>query len=329
MTAVIETLEMTYREAVNRALRDAMSADDRVVLIGEDVGAAGGVFKVTEGLYADFAERILDTPIAENSFVGMATGMAITGWRPVVEIMFAEFLHVAADSIVNDMATLPLMSGGQTTVPVTIRTAGGGTMNFGPQHSATAESWYMNVPGLRIAGASSPASAYGLLRAAIEHDEPTLFIEHKGLYGRKGPVRLGDDAVARYGEAEIVRHGEHVTVVATMMMVERALAAAESLAAEGIEAEVIDLRWITPLDVDTVAASLERTHRLVIAEEQVHDGGWGATLISRLAQAGAHWSAPPVAVSMPRVAVPASPPLEEAALPSVDRISAGIRRALR
>ena len=326
MTVAVDTVELTYREAVWHALHDAMAADDRVVLIGEDVGAAGGVFKVTDGLFPKFPGRVIDTPIAENSFVGMATGMAVTGWRPVVEIMFAEFLHVAADSIVNDMATLPFMSGGQTSVPVTIRTAGGAGNNFGPQHSATGESWYMHVPGLRIAVAASPASAYGLLRAAIELDEPTLFIEHKRRYLRKGPVALGDGAVARVGEAEIVRSGADVTVAATMLMVDHALEAAKQLAPEGIDVEVVDMRWISPLDVDTVGESVGRTGRLVVAEEQVHDGGWGATLISRLAQSGPPWTAPPVSVSMPRVPIPASPPLEAAAVPSAERIADVIRR---
>jgi acetoin:2,6-dichlorophenolindophenol oxidoreductase subunit beta len=324
MTTIAPSAEMTYREALGHALRDAMTADDRVLLIGEDVGAAGGVFKVSDGLLRDFPGRVLDTPIAENGFVGMATGMAVTGWRPVVEIMFAEFLHVAADSLVNDMATLAFMSGGQTTVPVTVRTAGGSGNAFGPQHSATAESWYMHVPGLRIAAAASPASAYSLLRAAIELDEPTLFIEHKGRYLSKGPVTLGNDAVAPFGEAEIVRRGSHVTVAATMLMVDHALAAAEELATQGIEAEVIDMRWISPLDVDTVGESVGRTGRLVVAEEQVHDGGWGATLISRLAQAAAPWTAAPVSVSMPRVPIPASPPLEAITVPSAQRIAAAI-----
>lgn len=328
MTAAVETVELTYREAIWHALHDAMAADDHVLLIGEDVGVAGGVFKVTEGLFAEFPDQIIDTPIAENSFVGMATGMAVTGWRPVVEIMFAEFLHVAADSIVNDMATLPFMSGGQTSVPVTIRTAGGAGNNFGPQHSATAESWYMHVPGLRVVTASSPASAYSLLRAAIELDEPTLFIEHKSRYLRKGPVLLGDSAIARFGKAAVVREGTDVTVVATLLMVERALEAAEQLAGEGIGVEVIDLCWISPLDVDTVAESVGRTGRLVIAEEQVHDGGWGATLISRLAQAGTAWLAPPASVSMPRVPIPASPSLEAAAVPSAERIATAIRKAV-
>jgi pyruvate dehydrogenase E1 component beta subunit len=326
MSIAVDTVELTYREAVWHALHDAMAADDRVVLLGEDVGAAGGVFKVTDGLHAEFPDRVLDTPIAENSFVGMATGMAITGWRPVVEIMFAEFLHVAADSIVNDMATLPFMSGGQTDVPVTIRTAGGAGNNFGPQHSATGESWYMHVPGLRIAAAASPAAAYSLLRAAIELDEPTLFIEHKRRYLRKGPVALGAGAVARFGEAEVVRPGSHVTIAATMLMVDHALEAAEQLAAEGIDAEVIDMRWISPLDVDTVGESVGRTGRLVVAEEQVHDGGWGATLISKLAQAGTAWSAPPASASMPKVPIPASPRLEEAAVPSAARIAEVVRR---
>ncbi|HEU0242807.1 MAG TPA: transketolase C-terminal domain-containing protein [Candidatus Limnocylindrales bacterium] len=319
---------LTYREAINAALMDEMAADESVVLIGEDVQADGGVFKTNIGLVEQFGTaRVRSTPICENGFMGVALGMSLTGLRPVVEIMFADFLPTAGDSIVNQLPKYRYMSGGQFAVPVTIRSISGALGRFGTQHSATGESWFMSLPGLRVVTASSPGSAYELLRAAIRDDNPVLFHEHKGMYARKGPVRRG--AVAEVGKAEVTREGTDVTIVATLLMAERALAAAETLAAEGISAEVIDLRWIRPLDIPAVAASVSKTGRLVIAEEQVHAGGWGATIISELVMAGQPFKAPPVAVSLPYdLPIPYSPPLEDEIIPSADRIAAAARTAL-
>ena len=218
--------EMTYREAITAALTDALAEDPTTLLMGEDVGAEGGVFKTNTGLIERFGpDRVRTTPICENGFVGVALGMSLVGLRPIVEIMFADFLPTAGDAIVNQLPKYRFMSGGQCHVPVTIRVIGGGTGRFGTQHSATFESWFMHLPGLRVASASSPGSAYSLLRAAIADDNPVVFFEHKALYGRKGPVDRGE--VAPIGKAAVVRSGNDVTIVATMLMVGRALAAAD------------------------------------------------------------------------------------------------------
>jgi pyruvate/2-oxoglutarate/acetoin dehydrogenase E1 component len=220
------------------------------------------------------------------------------------------------------------MSGGQTAVPVTVRVVCGATGRFGTQHSATAESWYMHLPGLRVVTASSPGSAYELLRAAIDDNNPVLFHEHKGLYARKGLVRRG--AVAEVGKAAVLREGSDITIVATLLMVERALAAAEELAKAGIEAEVIDLRWTRPLDIETVAASVAKTGRLLIVEEQVHAAGWGATLISELSIAGTTWKRPPQRLSLPDdLPIPYTPPLEDAVLPTAEAIVAAATAGVR
>jgi pyruvate/2-oxoglutarate/acetoin dehydrogenase E1 component len=322
-------VELTYREAITAALADEMEADPAVILMGEDVGAEGGVFKTNAGLIERFGpSRVLNTPICENGFVGVALGMSLVGLRPVVEIMFSDFLPTAGDAIVNELPKYRFMSGGQCTVPVTIRSISGGTGRFGTQHSATGESWFMGLPGLRVAAASSPGAAYELLRAAIRSDDPVLFHEHKGLYGRKGPVRRG--SVAEVGKAAVVRAGGEVTIVASLLMVDRALKAADALAGEGVEAEVIDLRWIRPMDLATLRGSVDRTGRLVVVEEQVHHGGWGASLISELAMAGTTWKTPPRAVSLPYdLPIPYSPPLEDALIPSAERIAEVVRATVR
>jgi acetoin:2,6-dichlorophenolindophenol oxidoreductase subunit beta len=326
--ARVEEVTLTYRDAINAALTDEMADDPNVLLMGEDVSMDGGVFKTNAGLVERFGKtRVLDTPICENGFIGVALGMSIMGLRPVVEIMFADFLPTAGDAIQNQLAKYRFMSGGTCSVPVTVRAISGGTGRFGTQHSATGESWYMALPGLRVVTASTPASAYELLRAAIRHDDPVLFHEHKGLYGRKGVVRRG--AAAEFGKAEVMRTGADVTIVATLMMVERSLQAAETLAAEGIDVEVIDLRWIRPLDMDTVRYSVAKTGRLVVVEEQVHAGGWGATVVSQLAIEGTAFKRPPVAVSMPPdMLVPYTPPLEDQLMPSAARVADAVRGAV-
>jgi acetoin:2,6-dichlorophenolindophenol oxidoreductase subunit beta len=322
-----EAVELTYREAVNAALEDAMAEDPTVVLMGEDVNADGGVFKTNIGLPDKFPGRVLPTPICENGFMGVALGMSITGMRPVVEIMFADFLPTAGDAIVNQLPKYRYMSGGQFTVPVTVRIMGGGGGRFGTQHSATAESWYMAQPGMRVAAASSPQAAYEMLRAAIRNNDPVLFHEHKALYPRKGMVQRG--VISDIGTARVLREGTDVTIVGTLLMVERSLQAAEALAGEGISAEVIDLRWIRPIDLPTIEASVRKTGRLVVVEEQWHEGGWGATVISELVQRGVTFQAPPRAVSLPHdLLIPYSPTLEDEMLPSPDRIAAGVRATL-
>lgn len=328
-TADVVELQLTYRDAINLALSEEMERDPNVVLIGEDVAAAGGVFKTNEKLAELYPGRVINTPICENGFTGVALGMALMGMRPVVEFMFSDFLPSAGDQIVNQLPKYRFMSGGQCSVPVTIRSISGGTGRFGTQHSATGESWFMSLPGLRVCTASSPGSAYELLRAAIRENNPVIFHEHKGLYGRKGPVRKGA-APAAIGKAAVVREGSDVTIVATLMMVERSIAAAERLEGEGISAGVVDLRWTRPLDLATVTAALGRTGRLVVAEEQVHAGGWGATLISELTMAGFRWKSAPRAVSLPAdICISYSPDLEDAILPSVDRIADAARSAVK
>jgi pyruvate/2-oxoglutarate/acetoin dehydrogenase E1 component len=319
-------VELTYREAVRAALEHALEEDPTVLLMGEDVATAGGVFKTNEGLPEKFGlERIRNTPICENGFIGVALGMAVTGLRPVVEIMFSDFLPTAADAIVNELPKFRFMSGGQCVVPVTVRSIGGATGRFGTQHSATGESWYMGLPGLKVATAGTPATAYGVLRAAIRDNDPVLCFEHKGLYGRKGPVQLGEAGILPVGKAGILRAGSDVTVLSTLLMADRSAAAADALAEDGISAEVVELRWLRPLDYDTIVESVSKTGRLLVVEEQVHAGGWGATVISELNMRGVPM-ARPAALSIPDdLLVSYSPTLEDEILPGVDDIAARIR----
>ena len=326
-----DAAELTYREAINAALEDELESDPAVVLLGEDVATAGGVFKTNEGLSDKFGrERVRNTPICENGFVGVALGMAVTGMRPIVEIMFSDFLPSAGDAMVNELPKYRFMSGGQCEVPVTIRSIGGATGRFGTQHSATGESWYMALPGLKVATAGTPDSAYSVLRSAIRANDPVVFFEHRGLYGRKGPVRRGDDNIAPVGDAAVLREGSDVTIVATLLMLDRALVAAEQLASDGVDAEVVELRWLRPLDLDSVRQSVRKTGRLVVAEEQVHAAGWGATLISRLAMEGFEWTSLPRAVSLPdHLLIPYTPELEDAVVPTAERIADEARAALK
>jgi acetoin:2,6-dichlorophenolindophenol oxidoreductase subunit beta len=326
-----DAVEMTYRAAVAAALIDEMEADPTVVLMGEDVGAAGGVFKTNEGVIERFGtDRVINTPICENGFLGVALGMAVTGLRPVVEIMFSDFLPTAGDAIVNELPKFRFMTGGQCNVPLTVRAIGGGTGRFGTQHSATGESWYLQLPGLKVAAASSPSAAYGLLRAAIRDNDPVLVFEHKGLLMRKGRFVRDASSVKEVGRAAVTRPGSDVTVVATMLMADRALTAAEQLSGEGIDVEVVDLQWLRPLDIDTVESSVRRTGRVMVVEEQVHVAGWGATVISQLAMRDVPLKRPPAAVSLPDdLLVPYSPALEDQVIPSVDAIASAIRQACR
>jgi pyruvate dehydrogenase E1 component beta subunit len=324
-----DSVELTYRQAITAALADELDRDPAVLLMGEDVATAGGVFKTNQGLPERFGpERIRNTPICENGFMGVALGMAVTGLRPVVEIMFSDFLPTAADAFVNELPKFRFMSGGQCTVPVTVRSIGGATGRFGTQHSSTGESWYMGLPGLKVATAATPASAYGVLRAAIQDDDPVLFFEHKGLYTRKGQVTLGADGVLPVGRAGVLREGSDITVVSTLLMAHRALAAAEALADEGISAEVVELRWLRPLDWETIVASVSKTGRLLIVEEQVHPGGWGATVISELTMRGVPMERPHTLSLPDDLLISYSPTLEDAVIPSAAAIETRIRSVL-
>jgi acetoin:2,6-dichlorophenolindophenol oxidoreductase subunit beta len=318
-----EVAEISYRDAVNAALVDELASDPAVYFMGEDVGTAGGVFKTSEGIAEAFPGRVINTPICENGFLGVALGMAVTGLRPVVEIMFSDFLPTGADALVNEIPKFRYMSGGQCEVPLTIRSIGGATGRFGAQHSATGESWFLQLPGLYVCSAGTPGAAYSVLRAAIQNRNPVLFFEHKGLYGRKGPVRRG--GVAEFGKAEVVREGADATILTTLLMTERSQAAARQLADEGVDVEVIDMRWLRPLDLATVRESLDKTGRLLVVEEQVHAASWGATVISRLTMEGRQWAQPPQALSVSdELLIPYSPPLEDESIPGVEQIAARV-----
>jgi pyruvate/2-oxoglutarate/acetoin dehydrogenase E1 component len=320
--------EMTYREAIRAAMWDELASDPMVVLLGEDVADAGGPFKTSEGLVGEFgADRVIDTPICENGFVGVALGMAVMGLRPIVEIMFADFLPTAADGIANELPKFRFMAGGKTSVPVTIRAIGGATARFGAQHSSTGEAMFLGVPALRVVTAATPASAYTQLRTAIRLDDPVLFLEHKALYGRRAVVQRGEVNPAKViGRANVLRSGTAVTIVATMLMIERALVAADRLGQEGVSVEVLDLAWLAPKDIGTVAESLGRTRRLVVVEEGYRAGGWGSSLIARLAVLGLVLAAPPVHLALEDdLPIAFSPTLEDEMLPSVDQIATALR----
>jgi pyruvate/2-oxoglutarate/acetoin dehydrogenase E1 component len=323
-----EPLEtVSYREAICAALDDELTSDPDVIFFGEDVASAGGVFKTNEGLLEKHGgERIFNTPICENAFIGVALGMALNGTRPIVEIMFSDFLPTAGDALINELAKFRFMCGGQTAVPVTVRSMGGASGRFGTQHSATGESWFIAFPGLRVATASTPAGIYGVLRAAVRDDNPTLVIEHKGLFNRKGLLERGPQAIATVGKSETLRAGTDITIVSTLLMAQRSLEAADLLAEDGLEAEVIDLRWLRPLDWSAIRSSVARTGRLVIVEEQVHDGGWGASVISRAATEGWPLRSRPLSVSLSeKTLIAYSPDLEDAVLPDAHDIVAAVR----
>jgi acetoin:2,6-dichlorophenolindophenol oxidoreductase subunit beta len=322
--------ELTYREAICKALADELRSDPDVIFFGEDVAEAGGVFKVTPGLYEEFGpNRVRDTPISEQAIVGAALGAAITGLRPVAELMFADFVPVAMDQIVNQIAKYRYMSGGRLTAPLTVRAAQGGGAGFGTQHSQCAESWLASFPGIYTVSPSTPAEAYGLLRGAIRNDNPVFVLEHKLLYNLKGEVPDNAGPIA-LGKARIAREGEHVTIVGLQLMLHRALEAAADLSVEGIDCEVIDLRSVSPMDTATVLASIKKTNRLVIVEESPHGAGWGGDLASLAANEGFwHLDAPVARVNMGGALTPYSPPLEDAAIPSAKRIADTVRQLVR
>jgi pyruvate dehydrogenase E1 component beta subunit len=317
---------ITYREAVAEGIAREMRRDPSVVCIGEDFGAAGGVFKTTVGLLDEFGpERVRDTPISEQAIVGAAMGAAMTGIRPVAEIMFSDFLACCWDYVANEIPKVRYMTGGQVSVPLVIRTANGGGLGFGAQHSQAVENWVFTVPGLKIAAPSNPADVIGLMAAAIRSDDPVVFFEHKGLFASKGAPAPPDHLVD-LGQAGVVRDGSDVTVVALASTVPTALAAADRLAEEDVSAEVIDLRCLVPLDVSTVLSSLERTSRLVVVEENPYQGGWGATLASIVADEGFDLLDAPVRrIASACIPLPFADALEERVIPTVDTVTDQIR----
>jgi len=323
----VPTEELTYREAIVAALREEMQRDPTTLIMGEDIGASGGPFKTCLGLYEEFGPaRVRDTPIAETGFVGAALGLALTGFRPIVEIMFSDFLGVCFDQIVNGIAKHRFMSGGRVKVPLVIRSIGGGGLRFGAQHSQTGESWMLSVPGLKIVCASAPDVAYTMLKAAIRDDNPVLVIEHKALLSTKGDVAIGTEPDGALSGPKILRTGRDATIVASLAMVPRALAAADLLSAGGIEAEVIDIRVLRPMDTRPICKSVRKTHRLVTVEEQAQVGGWGAEVAAQVVhEAFDYLDAPPARVCLPDYPLPYSPALEDAALPSPEAIAAAVR----
>ena len=318
--------ELTYREAIREALREEMRRDDRVFVMGEDVAVYGGLFKVTEGLLAEFGpERIFDTPLSESAIVGAAVGASLMGMRPVAEVMFADFTTVAMDAIVNHAAKINYMSGGETPAPLVLRMAYGAGPRWGSHHTQSVESWIANVPGLTIVMPATPYDAKGLLKAAIRTPNPVIFLEHKLLYGKKGEVPEGDYIVP-IGKAEIKRPGDAVTVVASGLMVDRALGAARTLAEEGISAEVIDLRSVQPLDEETILASVEKTGRLVIVHEAPVRGGFGGEIAAVVANKGLGFlDAPIERVGAPWTPVPFGQLLVDVYVPKADDIIRAIR----
>ena len=316
------------REAIKLAIADEMKRDPSVVVFGEDVAEAGGVFKVTAGLLEEFGpDRVRDTPIAETAIIGAAIGAAAKGLRPVVEIMFAEFFGVALDQIVTEAAKMRYLSAGKITMPIVLRASAAGGLGFGAQHSQSLESWFMNTPGLVIISPSGPAAAYGLLRCAIQDDDPVIFLEPRSLYNTKGEVRNGEDGLWPIGTARIARAGTDVTVVALVQMVGVALAAAEKLT--DVSCEVIDLGTVRPWDRRTVLGSLERTGRIAIVEENPFTGGWGADIASAAASEGFEYlDAPPARITCPDVPVPFGA-LERHYLPSADRTAEAITALVR
>ena len=309
--------EITYREAVREALREEMRRDEHVFVIGVDVAAAGGVFKVTAGLLAEFGpERVIDTPLSEAAIIGASVGAALMGMRPITEIMFADFATIAADGIINSAAKLHYISGGEMSVPMVIRMAYGAGPNWGSQHTQSIESWLANVPGLTIVMPSTAYDAKGMLKSAIRSSNPVVFLEHKLLYGKKGEVPEAEFLVP-LGAADVRRTGEDATIVASGLMVERALGAARVLAEDGTSVEVVDLRSVQPLDEETILGSVAKTGRLVIVHEAPVRGGYGGEVAAVVAaKAFRHLDAPIQRVGAPWAPVPFGPVLVGAYVPT-------------
>lgn len=323
-------MQITYRDAIVAAQREALENDDRVLLMGEDIGAAGGPFKTTDGLFDQFGGgRVRDTPISEEAFVGAAMGLAVTGYRPIVEMMFADFMAVCYDQIVNGIAKHRFMCGGKVQVPLVIRAMGGGGTRFGAQHSQTGETWVSQYPGLKVVCAADPSDAYNMLRWAVKDNDPVIVLEHKSLFMRKQEVDLDAPISDAILQPSILRQGADITLVATLAMVERALEASERLAEHGVFAEVINLRSLRPLNMKPILNSVMKTNRLLCIEENHSTGGWGGEVAARTTQdAFDYLDAPPSRLTLPDWPMPFSPELEDAAMPSVDKIVDAVNKLL-
>ncbi|MFZ2858497.1 MULTISPECIES: alpha-ketoacid dehydrogenase subunit beta [Acidovorax] len=320
--------EMRYVNAVTQALRDSMEQDPSVVVLGEDVANAGGSFKATRGLLDAFgAQRVIDTPISESSITSAAVGMALTGLKPVVEIMFMDFITLSMDALVNQAAKARYMFGGQGSVPMVLRTPHGGGLSAGPQHSQCLEAWLTHIPGLKVVCPSNPQDAYSMLRAAIADPDPVMFIEHKALYATKGTVDTTQ--IGHIGAARVARAGRDVTLVTYGATVSVCLKAADELAKEGVEAEVVDLRSLQPWDKATVLESLSRTHRAVVVHEAVQAFGVGAEIVATIADEGFdELDAPVLRVAAPFMPAPFASSLEKGYVVTVERVIEAVRKTL-
>ncbi|MGD0862927.1 MAG: alpha-ketoacid dehydrogenase subunit beta [Candidatus Limnocylindrales bacterium] len=344
---MISVPALTMSAAINQALREEMRRDERVIVLGQDVGLFGGAFLVTRGLIEEFGpERVRDMPISEAAIIGCAVGAALLGWRPVAEMQYSDFVTCGFDQIANQAAKIHLMSGGQATVPMVLRLPIG-AIEHGAQHDQSPEAWFVHTPGLKVVIPSTPSDARGLLKAAIRDDHPVVFCEHKALYGTKSVGgRAGDepmiepedtaemtdpdDAPIPLGLADVKRKGADVTVVATALMVHRALEAADQLAKVGISLEVIDPRTLVPLDLNTILASVEKTGRAVVVTEEARTGGAGAEISARISEDGFSLLDSPVArLGAADVPLPFSGPVQQALLPSVADIATACRRLVR
>ena len=320
---------ITYREAVARALAQEMERDDTVYLIGEDVAAAGGVFKTTPGLLERFGERrVRDTPISEEAIIGAVMGAAMNGLRPVAEIMFSDFLATCWDLVANQIAKTRYMTDGQVALPLVIRTANGGGVRFGAQHSQSLENWAMSVPGLKVVAPSTPRDVIALMAASVRDPDPVIFFEHKGLFATRGEVPDGE-LVGRLGEASVVRSGSDATILALAAMVPKALQAADELSVRGIEATVVDLRCLVPLDTRTILSAVAETGRVFTVEENPRLCGWGAEVVSIIAEEAFYdLDSPVVRIVTDHIPLPASDILEDATIPSAARIVDTVTRSL-
>ena len=314
------TVELTYAQSIADTLAAAMDADPAVFVMGEDVGRHGGVFRATAGLFERFGkDRVRDTPISESALIGTGLGAALTGMRPVVEIQYSDFLAECMDQLVNQLAKVRYMSGGQVSAPVVVRTPGGRAKSSAAQHSQSLESWFTSVPGLQVVMPSTPADAKGLLNHALRGKDPVLFLEHKLLYRMKGAVPLGDHELP-FGQAVVRRSGHDLTIVSASWMATEAMSAADTLAVDGIDAEVVDLRSLVPLDLDTVVRSVGHTGRLLVAHEAPVRGGWGGDLVSQVIEAGVPLRQTPVRIGARFAPVPMAPVMESFVVPSASWI---------
>jgi pyruvate dehydrogenase E1 component beta subunit len=322
--------ELSYREAVVRAIAQEMRRDESVVFLGEDIGAAGGVFKATPGLLEEFGpRRVRDTPISEQAILGAAMGAAMTGLRPIAEIMFADFFAVCWDIVANEIAKSRYMTNGQVSFPLVIRSGNGGGLRFGAQHSQSVENWAMAIPGLKVVAPSSAVDVIGLFAAAVRDPDPVMFFEQKSLYAVKSEVPDGE-IVDELGKAKVLRDGSDATIVALAAMVPRALAAAEELASSfGIECTVVDVRSLVPLDTQTILREVSKTGRLFTVEENPRLCGWGAEIVSIVAEEAFNdLDGPLIRITTPHIPLPAADALEDLAMPSTQRIVETVRKNL-